>query len=1111
MKEKLRPRDFRFIAICLVLAGAATWFSFGNFHRAFPEASIDFRVDRDQAGERGRAFLARLGYRLDGYRDVAAFRYDDDAKTFLEREAGLERANRIMGGPLRLWRWEHRWFRPQQKEEYRAVVDTAGEPVGFEHAIAEDAPRGAISTAEARSRAESFLRGAMGRDPAELEFVEGSERARPHRVDRVFTWKVRGFELRQATHRVEVTMLGDEVGACRDYLKIPEQWTRDYERLRSRNQIAQNVDGAAMLALIAGLIVTIVQRVRRRDIRWRRAGWVGGIGMVLAFGAQLNQLPLAEFDYPTTDSFASFLSLQVFQALLAALGTGGLLFVLAAGAEPVYRQAFGGQVSLGNLFSARGLRTRRFFLGAILGATLCTVFIAYQTAFYIMAYGHGAWSPADVPYDDLLNTRFPWLFVAFYGYFPAVSEEFLFRMFAIAYLRKLLRWMPLAVVLAAFLWGFGHAGYPQQPFYIRGVEVGIGGVALGLVMLRWGILPTLVWHYSVDAMYSAMLLVRSHNPYLRLSGAAAAGLVVLPVALALAAYLRRGGFEPATGLLNSDEPAPVEPEQAVAATDDTAVPAYQPLSRIMRLAAAGLLVAGLAGLAIPVAHFGDSPVYKLTADQARSAADRFLRVQTLDPSRFRTVTSPGVHWDDGDSLAAKFFLEHEPVAMAGARFERYRPIQHWETRYYRALDEEEMLVSVHPETGRVLGFHHVIPEDRPGADLGDDAARAIAQNLAIAQGFDTASMDLKESSSEKKKARRDHTIEWEARAGDARNLDGVRFRLEVSVAGDRVSAWRVYWHVPESYERARSQKNWIAIVLGILRAGVPVGLIVVAIWLLVENVRRGLVAWRAVLRIALPATLLMAVSSLFMFGQAYRNYVTSVSLQVFQAMTVTALAITAMGAFLALAAAIALTTSSFPQCLNLAGRAARRLLGPDALTALAAGLGLALLAGRAVALLQNRFHAQAIFDPAAPELIASAVPAVSGLASALVASLLRSAALATIVLLIRHWRRYWPAIVLLLVFATVPEEVRTPGEFALAYASGLAGAAAATVFCFCFARGNLLAYALALWTMALRGPLAELFSNPAYGLRMQGAIVATILAASAVFAAAPGLVDRRSR
>src|ERR1019366_3222454 len=130
-------------------------------------------------------------------------------------------------------------------------------------------------------------------------------------------------------------------------------------------------------------------------------------------------------------------------------------FVVAAGAETVYRAAYPQQISLGNLFRPRGLRTKRFFLGAILGITLTGMFV---------------------------------------GFFPAVSEEFIFRMFAIPFLPKLTRWLPAAIVLAGFIWGFGHAGYPNQPFYIRGLEVGIGGVALGIIMLRGGLLPTLVWH-----------------------------------------------------------------------------------------------------------------------------------------------------------------------------------------------------------------------------------------------------------------------------------------------------------------------------------------------------------------------------------------------------------------------------------------------------------------------------------------------------------------------------------------------------------------------------------------------------------------------------------------
>src|SRR4029079_10473046 len=192
-----------------------------------------------------------------------------------------------------------------------------------------------------------------------------------------------------------------------------------------------------------------------------------------------------------------------------------------------------------------------------------------------------------VPYSDLLNTRFPWLYVLFGGFLPAVSEEFLFRMFAIPFLRNLTRSMIVAVILAGFIWGFGHASYPQQPFYIRGVEVGIGGVALVIIMLRFGILPTLVWHYSVDAMYSAMLLVRSESLYFKLSGYGAAGIMVLPVLVALGAYLWRGGFEPETGLLNRDDSAePQSGEEAREEVSETAQPTaavpYQPLGSTAR-------------------------------------------------------------------------------------------------------------------------------------------------------------------------------------------------------------------------------------------------------------------------------------------------------------------------------------------------------------------------------------------------------------------------------------------------------------------------------------------------------------------------------------------------
>jgi membrane protease YdiL (CAAX protease family) len=1109
MKDRLGASDYRFILICLALLAGATWYSVGNFYRAFPEASIDFRVNREGAGQLAEQFLAVQGYRFAGYRNASSFSFDDDAKTFLEREVGLEKANQMMGTRVRLWRWSYRWFRPQQKEEFRADITPAGEFVGFDHEIAEDAARPQIAPEQARALAEDFLRTRAHRDPASLDFVETSSVTRPQRVDRVFTWKERDFDVHDATNRVSVTVLGNEVGGYSEYLKIPEQWTRDYERLRSKNNEAQTFDTVGLVALVIGLIVVIVMRVRRQDVRWRRAAIVGCVGMALSFLSSLNEFPLAEFGYPTADSYGSFVMQNLLQALMGALGWGGALFLITAGAEALYREAFPGQISLGSLFGVRGLRTRRFFRGTILGVALCAVFFAYQTVFYIVASKLGAWSPAEVPYSDLLNTKFPWLFVLITGYLPAVSEEFGFRMFAIPFLRKLVRWMPAAVVLAAFIWGFGHSAYPNQPFFIRGLEVGLAGVALGFIMVRWGILPTLVMHYSFDAMYAAMLLLRSHSLYFRLSGAASAGIFVLPAAVALVAYWRRGGFEPDAGMLNGDEPAAVEaPPEAV---PEAPVSSYWPLSGRLRLAAVAIFVVGLATLLVPTSHFGDSPGFKLTADQARAPADAFLRAQGVDPAGFLHVTFPRDHWGGDDTLAAKYFTERVPVSAASRLFEQYRPVHHWATRYFKPLEKEEFLVTVHPETGQVMTFEHQIPEDRPGADLAPDAALRIAAAFASAHGLDVGTMDLKESQSEKRKARRDYSLVWEARPGDPRNVDEARYRVSIGVDGDRVSSMGANWKIPESFERSRDRQNFISIAVLTLEIAFIAGGIVFGLWMLIRQIRQGLVPWGRTLRLAVLPTLATAAGVLLSAHMTlYRNYQTSIPWETFAVMIWLSLAMGVAFGFLVYGAAAAFLLSFYPESAGALRLAQRRVLGLDAGVLLLLGIGLWALSSQVGAILTDRFHAVALVGVGSPNLIGDPAPAVEAVANAVRSVFARGAILAILALVAQKVPKRWmlAPLALVAIVAMVSDDVRTPGEFALEYVVAFVGVGCALLFCLRFARNNYLAYTLLLAVLALRPALAELLGSGNAGLEMQAWVLVALMAAGVAWAVGPGLVRR---
>jgi membrane protease YdiL (CAAX protease family) len=1113
MKERLSGSDYRFITICLLLLAVTVWFSVGNFYKAFPEASIDFKVHREGAREVAGRFLISQQYSISDYRTAAEFDYDDEAKTFLERTLGLEQANRLMGSRVRLWRWKHRWFRPLQREEFRVEVTPRGEIAGFEHELAEDTARPDVTSDQARAIAENFLRTRMSRDPMTLDFVEEADVARPHRIDRTFTWKERGFDVHDATYRISVTILGDEAGAYREFLRVPEQWRRDYQRLRSKNELTQKVDTYAMFALLAALLVVIVLRVRHDDIRWRWASWVGLAGIVLGILSQVNEFPLQEFGYSTTDSYSSFVVRLWLNALLAGLGSGGFLFVLAAGAEPLYREYMRDKLSLGALMSARGLRTKRFFLGTILGITLTGIFIAYQTGFYIVAFRNGAWSPADVPYTDLLNTKFPWAFVLFGGFFPAVFEEFAFRMFAIPFLRKATHSVAIAVVIAGFLWGFGHSSYPQQPFYIRGMEVGIGGVVLGIIMLRFGILPTLVWHYSVDAMYSAMLLLRSESLYYKLSGAVAAGIMVLPVVVALVAYLRAGGFQNEEGLRNADE-GTAEPQAQPQTAEEAAPPTvpYTPLTIGVRCAALALFALGLASLAIPVAEFGEKPRYRISPEQARASAAAFLFQQRSDPGAFQHVTWPEVHWGREDWMAAKYFLEHRTLAQAAALFERNRPVQHWMTRYFKPLDEEELQVSVHPETAQPLGFSHKIPEDRAGANLPANQTRGIAERFAASHGWDVAGMDLKESASEKKKARRDASFEWEARPGDPRNVDETKFRVAMGVSGDQVTSARVFWKTPEAFDRSRERSNAVSIAVAVAHIAVGAGLLVYALWLLIMGTRQGIVRWRAALQLAAVGVVLYPVGRLLLWGSRMKDYNTAKPFETFQVESLLDIFTGMMGTALVLVVAAALITTFYPRAIEELRRVNRRSMGLDAVLAALAACGGGLLWRHLESALNAQFHAQTLLDVSDPSVLASASPAIGAITEAVSSVIMGGAAIGLIAMIVFQMRRQRVVVACTLIglLAMVSNNVHTASEFALEYGIAVTAAAAAVAFCWFFGRRNYVAYTLVVWLGALAGPMAELMATHNGSMQAHAWLIVLVMVVSLVWVAAPALQGRET-
>jgi len=1125
--EKFDRKDLRFLLVCVAVVAIGAALTAALFHRAFPEASIEFRVNRSQARAEGEKFLRVLGRDPSGTRFAGRFGVEEEPKVYLERELGLERASRVYGTDAKVWRWRLRWFRSGVKEEERVEITPRGDLAAFESIRREDAPGARLSREEVRALSRRFLE-KVGVPAASLKPIEVSPVTRPKRTDWIFVDEKPGFRMAGATVRYRTTVSGGEVTGFREFVHVPESWSRDYRRLRSKNRAAGTVATFGFFVTLVAMLGFLVAKIVRRDVRWPIVGIFGGIGFLLAFLSTLNEIPLTLYEYETTSPLSSHLTSQLLLGFLAAIATGAAIAVIVGAAEPIYRERFPAQPSLSGMFSKRGVGTKRFFLAIVLGYALTAFFFAYQAAFYVLAARFGAWAPADIPYSDMLNTAFPWATVLLIGFLPAVSEEGMSRMFSISFLDRLGAGRLVAVVLPAVIWGFGHAAYPNQPFYIRGVEVGLAGILIGFLMLRFGVLPLLVWHFTVDAIYTALLMLRSGNAYYVVSGAIAAGVLLLPLAASLVLYFRRGGFLPEVGLSNGEEGFVPSPPSAAVSPEPVPSVSRVP-GRTLRLGAA---VAALfaASFFVPADRPDSLAEDRVGRQQAESIARRFLRANGAAPERYRMVSYVGTGFPEDEQTrrekpqesgripgfsegAARYVIDRGGTTAFERLAREHLPLAYWVVRFFQPEKKEEWKVLVDARRSRVAAFVNPREEAAPAAAPPTaDAARARALAAAGKLGYPSADYAPVDVGTQDRPKRTDTTVVLESRraaVGDARP------RVTAVFHGSRLAAVLPSIRVPETFlrqYRRRSPGDWVLLTAKIVAIG---GLVGLAVILFLRLVRGGDFRWKRLvgpLLFAAPALALALANSL---SSVTREYPTEQPFALFQVGVAVSLTIGGIALLCVAAFGLALFSGARPGWRSALRRGGS--LGDALARAAVAAAGTAGLA-RWAAVASSRFPALFDPDPTLPRALERAIPGYAGFWSAATATFAIATIAAVGALALRQpsfrkplWRGLAAAAVLV---ALVPSGARSAAEFLGAFLPEIAAAGWLAFCAFGLLRDHAAAWVLfgALHFGGLRA--AELLAQPAAPDRAAGwaVMVLVALGSAALLAgrrerAAPVLVD----
>ena len=824
METRLTGSDKRALALWIIFGIFGVVFAHRYFFQAFPEASIDFKVTQQDALQKAKQFLGSLGENVEGYKSTVVFDQDDNAKTYLERQLGLKVANQLMAGAVSTWYWDVRFFKPLQTEEYLVQISPSGQVVAYSHKIEEAAAGKSLAREQALDEAQQFLRSKVGTNLEDWNFLpeEASSTARPNRLDWSFTWEKKNFKAKDAPYRLEVGIQGDKIGGEQEFLKVPDEWSRSYKKLRSLNNLYETIALIPYGFLLGGALWLGFTLWRRGQTKWAPAFKIGGFVAALYLLMQLNSWNTLNPTYNTQDAYAGFIAQRIFLAVLVSVASGLMVTIVLPGGEPLYRESQPDKLQLYKAFTLRGLRSKEFFNASAVGLAMAAMHIGFIVAFYLIGSRLGAWAPQDTNYSDAFNTAIPWIGGVAIGVTAATSEEFLFRLFAIPFLRKLTGSRILAVVLPAFFWGFLHSNYPQEPGYVRGLEVGLIGIVAGLVMLRWGIIATLIWHYTVDASLVGMLLIRSDNLYYKISGIAVGLAAVAPLAWSGISHLVRGRFEPVDDLLNSAAPEPSFDVTTPSHEEEAAVARrYTPLTvGMLGFLALCLVIGPLLAWRLKRESVGDYLQLSINAAGAKTRGDEAMKQRGLNPAAFRRVAELV---DLMDPVTNEYLRRRMSVEQVNQIYATQVPGVLWRVRYFKDSDPEEFAIVLKPD-GSVHSFRHTLPEEARGESLDQDVAVAIGEkSLRENQHIDLSDWKLVSDEAKKQPNRTDHWLTWQQNAPldpsgprhrPANDSDHAYKRIELAVLGNEVANYRTYIKIPEEFTIKIGQRSLLRTLFG---------------------------------------------------------------------------------------------------------------------------------------------------------------------------------------------------------------------------------------------------------------------------------------------------------
>jgi Type II CAAX prenyl endopeptidase Rce1-like len=830
-----------FFAVGALLCAA---FSVRYFSTALPLLHLDISMNRGQALKAARKLCRDYEFMAEGsYNAAVSFETDTVTQTFVELEGGGKDVFLAMlrDHVYEPCVWHIRHFQEYVVQECSFYFTPTGKPYGFAHILSENDRPGEQLTPDEANKIGVMCAVQWGVDLSLYKLVETSKEVRPNkRMDYSFVYERVDAKLgAEGSYRLQIDVCGGTATMVKHFVKVPESFIRRYQEMRSANNtIAWAAQFFTQIVyIIFGCIFSLYMLHKRRYLVHKKAIFIGLFFGALVVLLRINQFPLLLMHYQTTVSFATFIAQQFVHMLFAFCMQVLLVSIFFASAETMTRFAFGTHVSFFHSLKAEVL-TSKTVIGFIIAAYLILPYdFAYVIGFYLFSLNHlGWWMPLGHLYNpNILATYVPFLEPVGRALYAGFVEECLFRAVPLAGAVLLGRlcgreklFLVSAFIIQIVVFGAAHANYESLPSYARLLELIIPSAIFGGIYLLLGLLPAIIVHVLFDLVLMSLPIFVASGMLAYLNQAMIVLVFFLPILFVVYAYWRRGSVgELAEHAYNGFWQIIDVQRPAYETVDNAARVATAQIVRLPKMLYLFVLLAPVVSF-IGTYYFNRVKRHTVVASknmiarpEALQKAEDYLakRNIVLDTSWKRLVRFySGYHGGALDKAHHNYIWQHSPTLYKQLIEQHYLLGPLWQVRYARfegdvvaRAEEYKIFIDVN---GNVFEVHHVLPQNRPGASLSVEDARAIAHR-AIKDELTIEAGNIKEISATptQQPARLDWIFVFENTLFD---LEQAKARIQVIIMGDEVSHVGAFTYIPEDWLRQQKNRDTIMGIISLL-------------------------------------------------------------------------------------------------------------------------------------------------------------------------------------------------------------------------------------------------------------------------------------------------------